>query len=195
MRPSTLPSLFALAFMAGCASTTIETSGSPPKLALCQADQPALSTVVYWATQWRPDQKEPQLREAAALRGIEDFLKGTGCLAVTGVHRLPAEKPLPANDELLRLAADSAPVAERVLLIVVRELGPRLTIGIPVIVEGGTEVLIDVRLLAPKSSESLANAQMRWRNGGAFVIKGVKTLDRDMSAALEALLMQRPAAQ
>ena len=76
-----------------------------------------------------------------------------------------------------------------------RELGPRLTIGIPAIVEGGTEVLIDVRLLAPKGSESLANAQMRWRNGGAFVIKGVKTLDRDMSAALEALLMQGSAAR
>lgn len=195
MRRCTLPSLVALAFLTGCASTTVETTGSPPRQALCQADKPALSTVVYWRTQWRPDQKEPRLREAAALRGIEDFLKSAGCLAVSGVHRLPAEKPLPTNEELLRLAADSPPVPERILLVVVRELGPRLTIGIPAIVEGGTEVLIDVRLLAPKGSESLANAQMRWRNGGAFVIKGVKTLDRDMSAALEALLMQGSAAR
>lgn len=195
MRRCTLPSLVAMAFLTGCASTTVETTGSPPRHALCQADKPALPTVVYWAPQWRPDQKEPLLREAAALRGIEDFLKGSGCLAVSGVHRLSAENPLPTNEELLRLAADSRPIPERILLVVVRELGPRLTIGIPVIVAGGTEVLIDVRLLAPKSSEPLANAQTRWRNGGAFVIKGVKTLDRDMSAALEALLMQSSAAR
>jgi hypothetical protein len=32
---------------------------------------------------WRPDQKEPPLREAAAQRGIEDFFAGLACM--TGV--------------------------------------------------------------------------------------------------------------
>ena len=144
MRPHILAVLFALTFMTGCASTKVETTGTPPQQPLCQVGKPAVSTLVYWAPQWRPDQKEPQLREAAALRGIEDFFNRAGCIAIAGIHRLPEEKPLPTNEALVRLASNSTPVPERVVLIVVRELGPRMTIGIPKIVEGGTEVLIDM---------------------------------------------------
>ena len=180
----------ALAMSTGCASTNIETTGSPLKEPLCQAGGPALATVVYWGAQWRPDQKEPPpLREAAALRGIEDFLTHANCLSVVGVHRLPAAEAVPSDEALLRLA-DASPVkAERVVHIVVRELGPRLVIGVPVIVEGGTEVLIDVRVLDTRDTTSLAHTRTLWRNGGVFVIKGVKTLDQDMSAALRATLM------
>ncbi len=175
--------------LAGCASTTVETTGSSLAAPLCTGAAPALATVVYWGPQWRPDQKEPQLREAAALRGIEDFLARTKCLAVAGVHRLPMRDAIPSDSELLRSVASTSAVPERVVLIVVRELGPRLVIGIPAVVEGGTEVLIDVRVIDVQRSASLANAHTSWRNGGSFVVKGVKTLDQDLSAALSATLM------
>ncbi|NMM29035.1 MAG: hypothetical protein HHJ12_17555 [Glaciimonas sp.] len=175
--------------LAGCASTKVETTGSPLKEPLCQVGARAINTVVYWSLQWRPDQKEPPLREAAALRGIQGFLSRTSCLAVVGIHRLPEGDALPSDTELMRLAASTPAKPERVVLIVVHELGPRLTVGIPVIVEGGTEVLIDVRVFNPQSPELLANIRTLWRNGGTFVIKGVKTLDQDMSAALNATLM------
>ena len=195
MRPHILAVLVALTFMTGCASTKVETTGTQPQQPLCRVGEPAVSTLVYWGSQWRPDQKEPQLREAAALRGIEDFFNRAGCIAIAGIHRLPEEKPLPTNEALVRLASNSTPVPERVVLIVVRELGPRITIGIPKIVEGGTEVLIDIRVLNPTTKKSLTNTQTRWRNGGTFVIKGVKTLDQDMSAALKAVLMPEQAAR
>jgi hypothetical protein len=169
--------------LAGCASTKIETTGAPLKEPLCQAGKPSLSTLVYWGTKWRPDQEEPSLREAAALRGIQDFLSRSGCLSVVAVNRLNTEQVLASNEELIRLASSSNPKPQRVLLVVVRDLGPRLLVGIPVIVEGGTEVLVDVRVLDATTSESLATTQTLWRNGGTFVIKGVKTLDQDMSAA------------
>lgn len=88
----------------------------------------------------------------------------------------------------MRLVPATSPKSERVLFIVVRELGPRLVIGLPGIVEGGTEVLIDVRVMNSLALESLASVQTSWRNGGTFVIKGVETLDHDMSAALSATL-------
>jgi hypothetical protein len=181
--------LAVLSLLAACASTKVETTGSSLKEPVCRGGARALTTVVYWAPQWRPDQKEPPLREAAALRGIQDFLSRTSCLAVSGIHRLPAEDALRSDEELMRMASSPSTKPERVLLIVVRELGPRLTVGIPMIVEGGTEVLIDIRVLDPQSSVPLANARTFWRNGGAFIIKGVKTLDQDMSAALSATLM------
>ncbi len=189
MRTLVYASLISLAFVTGCATTKVETTGSSLKEPLCRAGKQAVSTLVYWGPQWRPDQKEPRYREAAALRGIQDFLNRAGCIAVTGIHRLSWAIEPPSNEELLRLASESTPKPERVILIVVRELGPRLVIGIPAILEGGTEVLIDVRVLDPQTSESLANTQTLWRNGGKFVIKGVKTLDQDMSSALSSVLM------
>ena len=144
---------------------------------------------MYWGPQWRADQKESSLREAAALRGIEDFLSHAKCLSVTGVYRLPTEASAPSDDALLRLSERTSPGPERLVLIVVCELGPRLVIGLPALIEGGTEVLVEVRVLNTATSESMADTRTLWRNGSTFVVKGVKTLDQDMSAALGATLM------
>ena len=113
--------------------------------------------------------------------------------SVTELKRLLAEAGIPADTELVRKAAATSPQAERVVLVLVRELGPRLLIGLPVLVEGGTEVLVEVRVLDPVGSKVLADARTQWRNGGTFVIKGTKSLDTDMSSALAAALMSGPA--
>ena len=181
--------LISLALVTGCASTKIETTGLRLKEPLCSTNEPVVSTLVFWGPQWRLDQKEPHLREAAALRGIQDFLSRAGCVKVIEIRRLSWEIQPPSNEELLRLASESTPEPDRVLLIVVHELGPRLVIGIPAILEGGTEVLIDVRVLNPRTSESLASTRTLWRNGGKFVIKGIKTLNQDISSALSSVLM------
>jgi len=129
------------------------------------------------------------LREAAASRGIRDFLDHVTCMAVTGVKKLSWEGDPPSNEELMRIATASKPDPELVVFIVVREFWPRLVIGIPNIGEGGTEVKIDVRVLEMQTAKSLSNTQTLWRNGGAFVVKGVSTLNRDMSAALRSVLL------
>lgn len=187
--------LAAAFFLTGCAATDVETTGAPLQKPLCRPGSPPLPTLLYWSTQWRPDQKEPPLREEAAVRGIEDFLRHADCITAAGVQRLPPEAALPSDQQLLQSAAAASPSALRVVLIVVRELGPRLLLGLPSIVEGGTEVLIDVRVLDTRTSQSLADVRTRWRNGGVFVIKGVKTLDHDMSAALRTTLLPDPSAR
>jgi hypothetical protein len=190
--PIVIAALAFLSLLAGSASTKVESTGAPLKEPFCMAGKPVLSTMVYWVSQWRSDQKEPPLREAAALRGIQDFLGRAACIAVVGIQRLPTGQALPSDEELLRPAAAASPLPDRILLIAVRELGPRLLVGLPVIVEGGTEVLIDVRVLDTRTRESLASVITHWRNGGTFVVKGVKTLDQDMSAALSAALTSAP---
>jgi hypothetical protein len=171
------------AALVGCASTKVETSGTGMKEPLCPEGSVQRSALVYWTTQWRPDQKEPALREAAALRGIERFFGDLSCIA--DIRRNSGG--IPSDAELLRPAG--APVPDRIVFIVVRELGPKLVIGIPAIVEGGTEVLIDVRVLDVRGARSLAEVQTHWQHGGTFVIKGVKSLDQDMGSALAAALM------
>jgi hypothetical protein len=151
--------------------------------------------LVLWSPQWRPDQKEPVRREAAALRGIQNFFVNSRCVNNVDIRRLPNEHSIeaPSDDQLLRLATATAPVPDIVYFITVRELGPKLLIGIPAIIEGGTEVVIDVRVLNVQKSESMASVRTRWQNGGKFVIKGVGTLDQDMSAALRTTLSPAPA--
>jgi hypothetical protein len=175
----------------GCASTKVATSGSVLKKPLCQAGTDEISALVFWTPQWRPDQKEPQLREAAALRGIQHFFSDSPCVTNVDIRRLPngASEDVPSDEEILRTVTTAALEPDRILLVVVRELGPRLVIGIPMLVAGGTEVIVDVRVLNAKTSESLANVRTHWQNGGTFVIKGVKTLDQDMSAALRTILV------
>lgn len=77
-----------------------------------------LATTVYWTPIWRPDQKEPPMREAAALRGMQSFFQSTGCLSPITIERLPA----PANDQapsdevLLQRARTAQPDTDRVVL-------------------------------------------------------------------------------
>lgn len=162
-------------------------SGSVQKAPLCSAGQNPVSVETFWGTQWRADQKEPLRRELAALKGIQRFLDDTDCLKAGSIKRMVwAEQP-PSNDELLRSVSGSN--AERVLFIAVRELGPTLAIGVPVVLAGGTEVVLDVRLLDTQSTEVLADTTTSWSRGGTFVIKGTKSLDRDLAAALRSVLL------
>src|SRR5262245_12629973 len=189
---SSLAAALACFALVGCAATTkVETTGTALKQPLCGAGSEKLSALVYWGPQWRPDQKEPPAREAAAQRGIQAFFAGSDCLVLADLRRLPGERSaeVPSDAELLRLASSAAPLPDSVMLIVVRELGPRLVIGIPALVEGGTEVVVDVRVLNVRSSEPMADVRTHWQNGGTFIIKGVKTLEEDLGAALRSTLM------
>jgi hypothetical protein len=181
--------LLAAALLAGCASTTVGTTGRPLEAPLCQPGEAPRTVYFVWGPEWRPDQKEPAQREALARKGIEEFLAGTPCLAVAGVKRFPAGSATPSDEELLQLARGATPPADLAVLVVVHELGPILLIGIPALVEGGTEVVIDVRVLETATSAILAESRTHWKNGGTFVIKGTGSLDRDMAAALRAALL------
>ncbi|MFO1319510.1 MAG: hypothetical protein U1F52_07845 [Burkholderiales bacterium] len=148
-----------------------------------------MSALVLWEPQWRTDQKEPARREVAAEQGIRDFVSRSGCLRAVDLRRFDTGSTAPTDAMLLDLARQASPAPDRLVRIVVRELGPRLIFGLPVIVEGGTEVVVDVRVLDARSARSMASARTQWRHGGPFVIKGVRSLPQDMSAALEASLL------
>lgn len=184
---STFVSVAAACLLAGCASTTIQTSGSPLDRPLCAPADAASSVRVLWAPQWRPDQKEPASREAAAQRGIEQYFKALPCadrLAILRVQLPRAHEQLTQADVLALAQAAGGPAPGKVILIVVRELGPRLVVGLPSVVEGGTEVVLEARVVETGTPGPAMNLRTHWRKGGPFYIKGVETLDEDMRAAL-----------
>ncbi len=182
-----------LGALSGCASTTIDVTGQTLKAPLCGSASASASTsvAVLWGPSWRPDQKEPPLREAAALRGIQQFFATQRCLKDVAIQRIaiPAQAERLSDAALLDMAKALTPHADKVILIVVRELGPKLRIGLPTLVEGGTEVLVDVRMVDAQRQAREAMVQTHWQMGGPFYVKGVKTLDQDMQAALASVFV------
>lgn len=180
-----------LGVLSGCASTTVESTGQTMQAPLCSSAtaSASASVAVLWGPSWRPDQKEPPLREAAALRGIQQFFATQRCLTDVAIARIdiPAQGEL-SDAALLDKAKALTPHADKAVLIVVRELGPLLRIGLPTLVEGGTEVVIEVRVVDAARQASLAQVQTHWHKGGPLYIQGVKTLDQDMQAALASVL-------
>ncbi len=151
----------------------------------------SVSVAVLWGPWWRPDQKEPPLREAAALRGIQQFFATQRCVADLAIQRIdiPTQRAQWSDADLLGMAKPLAPQADKVILIVVKELGPRLRIGLPTLVEGGTEVVVEVRVVDARRHVPEAMVQTHWQKGGPFYVKGVKTLDQDMQAALTSVFV------
>ena len=137
---------------------------------LCTPDDRS-PVLVLWTAHWRPDQKEPAEREAFAWQGIQQFFIRSSC-----------------RTEIRNAAAIPADIGGfgKVVAITVRELGPVLKIGLPVPVEGGTEVVFESKVLDGRSGRTLAELRTHWQNGGPFVVKGVKTLAEDMTSALTA---------
>jgi len=184
------------ATLCGCASTQFRSAGQMLEEPLCQGPNDNVSALILWGAQWRPDQKEPALREAAAKRGIEKFFADSRCFMNTRVLQSVNDRPAldAAPEDLRGLAARERPAASRALFITVRELGPVLKVfNSFALLEGGTEVVFDVRSLDIATGQSSSDFQASWQRGGPWVIKGTGSLDADMHAALAATLRPRTA--
>jgi hypothetical protein len=158
-------------WLAGCAATTrVDLSGPRAAADLCRPKLPAL---VLWTTHWRPDQKDVAEREAAAWQGIQQFFVRSSCF---GTAEIRSAEAIPAETSAFG----------RVIAVTVRELGPVVRIGSPSLLEGGTEAVLEIKVLDGRTRETLADQRVHWQNGGPFVVKGVATLQEDMAAALAA---------
>jgi hypothetical protein len=177
--------------LAGCASTQIEYKGLTSEQPLCQKSGEQVSALVLWAPQWRANQKEPARREAAAQSGIERFFAQSGCFSSVQILRTVGDRP--ATDmsapEVRALATDGASPRSRAVFITVRELGPVLKLfNSLALVEGGTDVVLDIKSTVPATGEVIAAFQSHWQHGGPWVIKGVKTLEQDIGETLRLAL-------
>lgn len=170
-----------LVVLCGCAATTSTQFTPSPQPPVCQVSSTAL---VVWSPQWRADQKDVQARELAASEGIARFFQDSGCFASVTVRRVPQL----SAPYVQSAASEAAQRYDTLVGLAVRELGPVVKLGSSVaLVEGGTEVVLDIEEYKPPS-EKRRSFSMHWRNGGPGIIKGVATLPQDMEAALAAAL-------
>ncbi len=181
--------------LSGCASTHFQVTGQVSQHPLCQLPGEQASALVFWGPKWRPDQKEVLRREAAAQRGIEQFFSTSECFAKIKVIRKVGDQEsieLPPA-EVPGLAATYASDSSYVLFITVRELGPIVKLFSSLaLVEGGTDVVLEIRAVSPSTGQITADFTAHWQNGGPWVIKGVSTLEQDMASALHEALKPSP---
>lgn len=181
-----LATIVAGTVMSGCAATTIAVTPSPQS-PVCDRD---FSALVLWMPRWRPDQKDVPEREAAAAQGLQTFFDTSGCFARAEIRRV-------ANGENGSIRAQATPGtgSDKTVFIAVRELGPVVRLlSSAALVEGSTQVVLDVTEYSPPASMNPREFSVSWQNGGPGVIKGVTSLPADMQAALNAALQPaRPA--
>ena len=177
--------------LSGCASTHFQITGQAPRQPLCQGLNQQTSALVFWGPKWRPDQKNVPFREAAAQRGIERFFSTSKCFARFRIIRKIGDResidlpPLEAS----ALAGVLGSTPSQLLFITVRELGPIVKLFSSLaLVEGGTDVVLEIRAVSPSTGQTMANFTAHWQNGGPWVIKGVATLEQDMASALQGAL-------
>lgn len=183
-----LPVLLSGALLAGCASTAITLNPSP-QAPVCESTATAL---VLWAPEWRPDQKDVVDRGVAAATGLKTFFGGSGCFARSELRRIPSLSPAAVSAQV----ASEAGQFTRVVVIGVRELGPVVKLlSSAALVEGGTEVVLQVFTYSVPGVVQPREFTVHWRNGGPGVLKGIASLPDDIQAALLAGLQPNRAAK
>jgi hypothetical protein len=147
---------------------------------------------VLWAPQWRAAQKDVVAREEAAASGLSSFFASFGCFASSELRRTSNLSTAAVATEL----AASAGQFNSVVTIAVHKLGPVVKLlSSAALIEGGTEVVLQVSVSSPHSVGQVREFTIQWRNGGPGVVKGVASLPSDMSAALRSGLQPGTAAQ
>lgn len=170
-----------LTLVAACASTDV-TITPTPQAPVCQREATAL---VLWAPHWRPDQKDVAAREDAAAAGLDRFLAGSGCFARAELRRVNDLGPAALSAETRAAQGRFDPVVS----VAVRELGPVVKLlSSAALVEGGTEVVLQVGARSPRDPGDAREFTVHWRSGGPGVVKGVAGLPDDMDAALRSAL-------
>lgn len=172
----------------GCSTVNLRQYNAGPKPEICTASQEPAGLFVLWGTAWRENQKEPQLRREIATRSIQAFFSSLPCrrrvFLLDSWNGQPA--PLLSDTQALEAArAQPSPIGE-VLIIRVEELGPFIKIYLsPILWEGGTEIILRIRMLKVSTGVMESDVTTHWIRGGPFVLRGVSSLDEDLAAALQ----------
>lgn len=184
-----------LLLFGSCASTRFSSAAPEPQKSLCGTASQPLSGLIVWRPQWRPDQKEVVEREKAAEQGIQAFFKQSPCFAPVEIRRIQVESQASAHARISELQAwvKTQSLPTRILQIEVLELGPVIQLfASPALLDGGTEVVLEIAELNPNDAQAVNSFRVHWQNGGPWVLKGVASLAEDLEATLTAALKPNP---
>ena len=170
--------------LTACASVEAASTpqaGSPP---ICTASAKLGAAAVVPLTHWRPDQKEPPVREAIAQRALENAFRSTPCAASAKVLAIG---PDTARDARLVEAKSSG--ANTAILVTVQELGPIFIISVPVLFSGWSDVKFTIEEVDLSNGATKLKFDHHRKVGGAFNLRGLGPLQGEMETALHDVIV------
>lgn len=181
------PLVSALA-LAACSSATVQEAtqvGTPP---LCSQGRALGAVLVVAETRWRPDQKEPALRQAMAQRAIESAVDLLPCGQVIAVTPIGASSQQ-TNAEML--ANNATAKADTLIRVRAEELGPQLIISIPVLWRVNSDAKMHVTALDARTGATLLEVEHRRTVGGPFTLRPAAMAEGEFATALRHILVGR----
>lgn len=184
--------LLMLITLSSCATTVITTHKSNQEINLhSEIISSKKSVLVLWGTAWRKDQKEPKLREEFASNTINKFFLESKLFTDVKVIKTYKEKNVInfSDTEALEINKNEYNNKyQKIIFLRVEELGPTINLYLsPILFDGSTEVKLRIRVLDTNSTFLDNDIYSEWKNGGPFVLKGIKTLEQDMYDNLKSI--------
>jgi hypothetical protein len=185
MKTHSFAAIIALLAASACASS------SPPPLtipatqtAVCAPGESLGKVTVAPLTRWRADQKEPEVREAIAMKAINTAFAGTPCAA--GATVLPI-----ATDDtsVARLAQARMEGANTAILVRIDELGPIAVVSFPALWSTWSDVQFTLDVVDVATGNVVRSIPHRRQKGGAFEMRGLEPLQAEMEIALRDVLL------
>jgi hypothetical protein len=183
--------LYRLAFISVLLAASACASSSPPPLtipatqtAVCAPCVSLGKVTVAPLTRWRADQKEPEVREAIAMKAINTAFAGTPCAA--GATVLPI-----ATDDtsVARLAQARMEGANTAILVRIDELGPIAVVSFPALWSTWSDVQFTLDVVDVATGNVVRSIPHRRQKGGAFEMRGLEPLQAEMEIALRDVLL------
>lgn len=171
--------------VAACASSSPPPVDIPlAQAALCAPGVSLGKVVVAPLTRWRADQKEPEIREAIAMKAIEAVLPAMPC--ATSVKVMPV---LPDTQSVARLSEARRDGATSVVFIRIDELGPIAILSFPALWSTWSDVKFTLDAVNAANGETLRSIPHRRQKGGAYEVRGLDPLQAEMEQALKDVIL------
>lgn len=181
--------VFAVLLVAACSSVDADNAnrvGAPPVCAGADIGP----VVVAPQTRWRPDQKEPDKREAIATAAIASAFQSLPCARDVRVLPIrPASAPSSSSSPSLYAAPADAAGARTAVIVTVKELGPIFVVSVPVLWSGWSDVVFDLQVIDIASGRTTLDLTHHRKVGGPWTIRGVGPLQDEFETALKAVLV------
>ncbi len=184
MRLRWIAAVLLLVPASACASAPPGAESFPAQAPLCGPGSALGKVVITPVTRWRPDQKEPEVREAIAQKAIEAVAPAISCASSVTVL------PIAANStSAVTLAAARKDGAKTVLFIRIDELGPIAVLSFPALWSTWSDVKFTLDAVDVQSSANVRSIPHRRQKGGTFEIRGLGPLQDEMEAALKDVIL------
>src|SRR6185295_19513159 len=126
-------------------------------------------------------------------RAIAKFFNSNPCFSHAQILESSREMPalMLTDADALKLATNLQIPVQKVIFVRVEELGPLLMIYLsPILWEGGSEVILRVRVLNVEASRLESDISIHRKDTGPFVLRGTGALEKDLDAALSSVFTQ-----